>query len=317
MKRQARALALCVLLAGAACVPPQAEDDLIRDFDPETTVMGQVQTAGVLRVGVPNDGNGGGPWFFQEGEIGEADADDVVGYGPDFAELVAGRLGVETEVTAAPSEDLLEMLEDDSIDLAFPLIPITEKTVRRNSFTDPYFVVHQRLLGPPGVDGLADLDGATVCRSHFEETSIDPAELNPSVDSVGGFCFGGLLEAQVEAVSGPSVLLIAEVMQIEDLCEQNPARWERVLREAHERLCEGTGSAYSISGDQLTTEGLGAAVERGASGWLEFVNGVLSEAKRDGEWAAIYGRYLEPYLGPAEPPDITVEEAAALYPSDL
>ena len=31
-------------------------------------------------------------------------------------------------------------------------------------------------------------------------------------------------------------------------------------------------------------------------------------------WSKAYARLLEPYLGPSDPPPLTVEEAAALHP---
>ena len=54
-----------------------------------------------------------------------------------------------------------------------------------------------------------------------------------------------------------------------------------------------------------------AAVTVGG-GWLPFVNSVLTTAEADGTWADLYERWI----GPApEPPDLSAEEAAALWPS--
>jgi ABC-type amino acid transport substrate-binding protein len=78
----------------------------------------------------------------------------------------------------------------------------------------------------------------------------------------------------------------------------------------------GQAATYPIAGDQLSTEAYGAVVQKDAPGFIEVVKNILERAQADGTWAESYHRWIEP-LEPdsdPEPPTMTVEEAAALFP---
>ncbi|MGH2756395.1 MAG: hypothetical protein ACRDI3_01240, partial [Actinomycetota bacterium] len=59
MSRPLVAVLLCLLLSG--CVPPEESNDRVLRYDPEKTVMGQIQARGVLRVGLPEGTEPGAP----------------------------------------------------------------------------------------------------------------------------------------------------------------------------------------------------------------------------------------------------------------
>ena len=71
-------------------------------------------------------------------------------------------------------------------------------------------------------------------------------------------------------------------------------------------------------GDELTTEAYAPVIESGASAWVDFVEGVLAEADAEGDWERSYAKWFGP-LGGSETgyPDMTIEEAAALFPKDV
>jgi ABC-type amino acid transport substrate-binding protein len=78
--------------------------------------------------------------------------------------------------------------------------------------------------------------------------------------------------------------------------------------------------AGKIAGEQLSTEGYGAAVRDGAVTFATLVSQVINEADAEGDWSRFYKRWLADYFAEPDPEDVpimTVEEAAALYPSDI
>lgn len=75
-----------------------------------------------------------------------------------------------------------------------------------------------------------------------------------------------------------------------------------------------------ITGEQQSTEGYGAAVRTGAATFATLVSQVFNEADAEGDWTRFYNEWLAEYFAEPQPEDVpimTVEDAAALYPSDL
>lgn len=146
-----RALAAFVLALFVSCVPTEESNDRIVRYQPGKTIMGSIQAAGVLRVGLPEDSP---PWAL--------DRSEPEGFLVDLARLVADSLGVSVEYSTASSVELMEMahvtdaelrddegtleLADAEVDIAFPLFPISESLVLRRTISDPYWVGHTREL---------------------------------------------------------------------------------------------------------------------------------------------------------------------------
>jgi ABC-type amino acid transport substrate-binding protein len=75
-----------------------------------------------------------------------------------------------------------------------------------------------------------------------------------------------------------------------------------------------------ITGPQHSTEGYGAAVRTGAVTFAALASQVINEADAEGDWSAFYRRWLAAYFvdpAPDDVPIMSVEDAAALYPSEL
>ncbi|MDQ3982185.1 MAG: transporter substrate-binding domain-containing protein [Actinomycetota bacterium] len=271
------ALSLC-----ASCVPPLPDNDEFVRFD-EETVMGVIQDAGVLVVGLPVDV--GEPWK---------------GFATDVATDIAESLRVKLEVASVLNEHLVDVVDMGTIDIAFPVLTATEELVRKHAFSDPIYVAHQRLLVPTGsgVETVDDVSGE-VCSPIDDATGVELHELNPAAGTVPlkpGNAVGcvRLLEDQlVDAATAPDVLLATMMAEL--------------------------ASGYEVTGEQLSTEPLAISLESGASGWVDYVNKIITEFDQEGRWAASYERHFAPLLGGAtpEPPNMTVEEAAALFPADL
>ena len=283
-----RTVILSVALVASGCVPPETEVDLSRDYT-EDTVMGEIQAAGHITIGIPDDAY----------PLGYADQNgDARGFAAELATKIAETLDVEARFITGTSEQLLELPERGIADVTFPAVAITESRVRKYQFSDPYYISHQQLLVPAGsdVEAVGDLTNGTACAIGTHGEGIVALEdLEPTIEvteAEAQQCLHFLRRGEVDAVTGPDYLLGG-------LALSDPGK-------------------YEVTGDELTTEGIGAVVERGASAWTDFVNGVFYLAEQEGLWAEAYSENLEPALAISkEPPSLTAEEAAALYPTEI
>lgn len=267
-----------VALVTASCVPPEEElEPLDRDYGANTT-MGAIQERGVLAAGVS----------------------DVTGL-REFTEALARELArlldVRLEVVPVESDNVHVLLRDGTIDIGFPLKPLTEEIVRRNAVTDPYLVASQRILGAPG-SSAETLSGAPVCITGEEPVTV---EIGDAIRGSIAECAEGLRSGDFEAVSGLEVELAAVYS---------------VIGDAFEGGTDATGVDYrtiEITGDALSTAGLSAFVPLGATDMVAFVEQAFAEYEASGAWLAefdsVYGSLLE-----VEPPDLSAEEAATLFP---
>ena len=271
----------------AACVPP--ETDPVQRF-PADTALGELQKAGSMRIAVDTN------WR----PFGEEDADGPRGFAVDLAGFVAGEMGVETRLVAASSPDeVAALVNGGEADLGFGALELTEESVRNNSLTDPFFVAHQRLAVPEGsvIEAVDDLEGKRICEVVNEVTGvsvselIDPVEVSQKDDVKD--CATEARRGAVDAVFAPDGLLL---------------QW-----------LEPDGTNLELTGDEETTVGWGAIASPDLSGLVGHFNDSLSEAKSDGGWARWYARWVEPLTGESEPepPKLSLEEAAALFPSSL
>ncbi len=277
--------------AATACIPPPS-DDVLPEFKDERLVK-KIQRAGVIRIGVPSDL----PYI---GVTNGSDARPVeaagrgMGFAGDVGTWVATELDVKPLFIPAPRSELLSLLTRRRADVVFPDLPITERTARKNTFSNPYYVTHQRLLvkARSGVRGIEDLAGKKVCSAVDPRTEVALDELNSAIDVIeasGAEECSELLETgEVQAVTSADIYLLSAA---------------------------GSPGGYEIVGEQLSTEGLGGVVELGASGFADFVDAVIYDAIQDGRWSKSYLRWIAPFTRQEpQPPRLTAEEAAALFP---
>lgn len=272
------------------------------------TPMGQIQHRGVLRVGVER-----GEPPFASGAPGGPARGFVVGW----ARVAARALGVRMQVTAAPTAQLVREVDSGGLDMAFPDVAITEAELRPPrhpgkaglpgywpavgvQFADPYFVGHQRLLVPADspVRQVRSLGARPVCSVVDPATEVPVRSLDRAAKVITrsdpAACVGLLRSGKVAAAtsSGPGLL---EMMA---------------------RLHSAGGAGFRIAGDQLSTEGYGVMIA-GAEvpGWLSYLNQTYGTDAASATWTRLYRRWIAPYqAGPATPPTMTSEEAAALFP---
>jgi polar amino acid transport system substrate-binding protein len=278
-------------MTATGCIPPEPDNDRIIQYDPEDTTMGAIQEAGELVVGVERDL----PPFSSESSLED-------GLAGRMAKEVAAALGVDIRYVSGTTEQLLGMPEEGEADITFPIAPIPEKQARRHAISDPYLVAHQNVLVPryTSFETFRELSGAEICSAMDPETGSDLTHLVGGVtvhtSDVRG-CYRMLVRREVEGISAPDVLLAPLVT----------------------RALPGPVPQSEIFSDELNTEAYGAVVERGDTSWVGFVSAVLEEAQAEGRWSGWFEELIAPGLPgvSSDPPDLTLEEGAALYPRGL
>lgn len=266
---------IVALLVAAACVP--SEDEVV--VEPGTTPA-EIARGGSLLVGI--DSGFGTP---------------LQGFTRELGELLAAAIGVEASFVTGSSSELLARVEAEDADVVFPSVAITEETLRNYRLTDPYYVTHQRLLveADAATDDLRELPAGRVCAFIDPSTGVDPNAVNPSVETVVATvpeeCVDLLRTGDVQAATATDAFLAAMVAEL--------------------------GGSFRMAGEHLTTEGYGAIVQTETIRFVEFIDAVFEKAKADGVWMDLYQRWMGPHVDePVDrPPVMTVQEAAALYPT--
>jgi ABC-type amino acid transport substrate-binding protein len=278
------------LLIAAALLSSACGSDSESEFD-ENTPMYAIQQEGTLRIAVPDIRPFGSP-------------DGSDGFSVELGRFIAADMGIEAEVVTADSQEMGQLVALGIVDVAFPLTPLTYDALRKAapevgySFATPYFVAHQKLLveESSGVKRTADLEGKRVCSYIDRTTQVDISSLvDVDVTQVSdiGECELAMRKGAADAVTASDALLVG---LNEDLEQEGPR-------------------SYEIVGDELNTEGYAPAVLPGAM--AGYVISQLNEFEEDGRWLQLYSKWFEPYLGPAdEPPQLTLQDAASLYPPD-
>jgi glutamate transport system substrate-binding protein len=293
------------VLSGS-CVP--GEEDLLAQFEDDTDLI-QIQRAGEIEIGIAEDSP---PIAFVDGST-----DEPQGFAVELGKVIAAELGVEARFVPVDPNELPKLVSSErlgggefargELDMGFPLFAVTQTRLQVNAvelsyeFTDPYFVAHQRLLVPAdsGVRQIGDLAGKTVCSLIDPATEIRLDEIEPSIESIDverpEECARALKRGEADAATASDVVLMNVLVQLEE---------------------QGRTGDFELAGDDITTEGLGAITRKGAS-LAAFVDRVLADSEDEGRWTTAFETWIEPYTdAPAEPSDLTLEDAAALFPSD-
>jgi polar amino acid transport system substrate-binding protein len=169
----------------------------------------------------------------------------------------------------------------NAVDLVVDTFTITCDRAKQVQFSTVYYAAHQRLLvlKHSGYKSLDDLGGRRVC-AQAGSTSIARIQgdkSHPIAYSVTNLtdCLVALQQGQVDAISTDDTILAG-------LARQDPNT--------------------ELVGPLLEPEPYGIAVSLQNPDLARFVNGVLDQLRGDGTWQRIYGQWLQPVLGPQQPP---------------
>lgn len=244
---------------------------------PAGSYMRTIQERGRLRVGVYGDLKLFG---FADPLQGNA----LVGFDVDIARRIAKALfGDDSKVqwVTLSSAQRLPLVVKGEVDLVVATMTITAKRKEEVDFSEVYLDAGQRVLvrRDSPATGLQDLSGQRLCVAAGSTGADLAPKLNPHVTLVAveqyTDCLVAFRKGEAEAIASDDVILAG-------LASQDPYA--------------------KIVGRPFSHEPYGIAVAKPYPEFTAFINGVLSDMKRRGEWAALYKVWLGA-LGPTpEPP---------------
>jgi polar amino acid transport system substrate-binding protein len=209
----------------------------------------------------------------------------IEGFDIDMVKAVTKAIfGDETKyqlkvITAAQR---IPALQEGQVDLVARNMTITCDRWTQIAFSSEYYRSGQKILVRKGskATSLADLKGQKVCAPKGTSSMENLIKLAPEAIPVGADNHTGCLvlfqQSEVAAITGDDTVLAG-------LAAQDP---------------------YAIVPEQraFTAEPYGLGFNSKNVDFVRFVNARLAQLRSDGEWTAIYNRWLADSLGPAPSP---------------
>ncbi len=226
-------------------------------------------------------GCGGGPATVQDGRLLLMGNENIAfleiangepgGFSAELVTEMAGRMGLELEVTLEPFAALFASLEAGECDIAMSAITITPERMEQVDFSDPYFDSGQAILVPEdsAVSGEADLAGKRV----------------------------GVLEGSTNQETAESIPGIAEIVRF----REKPPMFEALVAGGLDAVISDTPFAQfnakatgktKIAKVLTRSEKYGIAVKKGNSELLRELNDELRKLKEDGTYDRLYEKYF-------------------------
>jgi polar amino acid transport system substrate-binding protein len=245
--------------------------------DATSPAVAKIKARGKLIVGVAQDG-------YLTGYLDATGTES--GFDVDIARQVEQALfgtqdAAHIQFVAVTNAERITDLQNGTVDLVADTFTITCARAQLVQFSTVYYEGTQRVLvlKNSGYESLDDLTGKKVCAQQ-DSTSIAAIEAYKSHPVGYGVanltdCLVALQQGQVDAISTDDTILAG-------LAQQDPNT--TVLKQIVEQ------------------EPYGVAVSKNAPDLIRYVNGVLEQIRANGTWESIYGKWLRPTLGDAQPP---------------
>ncbi|SJM70156.1 transporter substrate-binding domain-containing protein [Gulosibacter sp. 10] len=240
--------------------------------------VSEIQESGSIRIGV----------FSDKAPFGSVDANgDYVGYDIEYGEQIAEDLGVEVEWVPVEAASRVEFLETGKVDIILANFTVTDERAAKVDFANPYMQVSLGAVSP---------------------------ESAPVTEE-------GLADAKILIVKGTT----ADTYLAEHYPDADVQKFEQ-YNEVTSALADGRGDvwvtdntealAFSESTDGYTTsipsfgdpETIAAAVQKGNTDLLEWLNEELVELGEVDFFHTAYEHTLAPVYGDAISPDEIVIE---------
>ena len=249
---------------------------------PAGTYLAQIQRSGRLRVGVDQTTY---LWGYRD----PLSHGRLVGFDIDMLRLVAraiwGNDGKDHLVTVVvPNTDRVAAVQHHKVDIVAETMTITCDRRKHVDFSTVYYNAGQEVLVPRGSPITSDrrtLAGQRVCATsgstslhHLADLRLVPPVLTVAARTQAD-CLVMLQQGQVDAISTDDTIL-------QGMAAQDPT--------------------LKIIGPAFAPEPYGMAIAKDHRQLTEFVNGVLESARRDGDWATIYRKWLGRLYGNTAPP---------------
>jgi polar amino acid transport system substrate-binding protein len=234
---------------------------------PPGGTMARIQARGVLKVGVDQNTYKFG---YRDPATGQ-----IVGFDIDIAHAVAKAMFGDPnriQFVAITSAQRIPDVLNHTVDMVVETMTVTCDRLKQVAFSSIYYDAGQNVLVRTNTTAkdLAGLAGRKVCAAAGSTSIANIAAMasKPVPVSVNDWtdCLVLLQQGQVDAISTDDTIL-------RGLAAQDPDT----------RLLLAT---------DFTKEPYGIAMDPKAPDLVEFVNGVLEQLRADGEWRAIYAKWL-------------------------
>lgn len=229
--------------------------------------IGKIKEQGKVIVGVKYDLNLFG---LKDPATGE-----VQGFDIDIAKQVAKKvLGDENavELVEVTSKTRIPMLQNGEIDMIVATMTITEERKKEIDFSDVYFTAGQSLLVPADspINSVKDLTADSKVVTAKGSTSAD--NIREAAPDAQVLEFENYAEAFTALKAGQGDALTTDNALLFGMAKQDPSF--RVLEET------------------FTEEPYGIGIRKGDAEFVSLVNETLQELKDNGEYDAIYEKWI-------------------------
>jgi len=186
------------------------------------------------------------------------------------------------ELRVITAAQRIPSLQDGTVDMVARNMTINCDRWTQIAFSTEYYAAGQKILVRRGSKAktLADLAGQKVCAPNGTSSMANLVKLAPKAIAVGADSHTGCLvlfqSGGVDAITGDDTVLAG-------LAAQDP---------------------YAVVPEQktFTAEPYGLGFNSRDVDLVRFANNVLADMRRDGQWTAVYNRWLAEALGPAPAP---------------
>ena len=278
------ALLLVVALVGAACGDDDddggdgGDDESTLPSVPAGSTMDRIQDRGKLVVGVKFDQPGFG---LKDPAAGAGS--DPKGFDVEIAKLIAKRIfgddisgKVEFKETKTPVREIA--IQNGDVDIVVATYTINENRKRSVAFAGPYFVSEQDIMvraDDTSVTKVQDLNGKKVC-SVQNSTSITNLKLPANAPRADTSITFGTYSECAAALKAPA------------------KRVDAVTTDSHilDGLVKASSGEFKLVNAPFTKEPYGVGLKKGDPTFRNFINDLLEEIAKNGEYKTAFDATL-------------------------
>ncbi|CAM4489655.1 glutamate ABC transporter substrate-binding protein [Paenibacillus typhae] len=233
----------------------------------DSAAIAKIKERGKLLVGVKYDTRLFG--------LKDPASGNVEGFDIDISKAIARHiLGDENaiELKEVTSKTRIPMLNNGEIDMVVATMTITEERKKEVDFSDVYFQAGQSLLVKKGspITGLESVTKDTKILGSKGATSIK--NIKEKVPGVTVLEFDNYQDAFAALKAGQGDALTTDDAILYGMAAQD--------------------DGYEVVGEPFTDEPYGIAVQKGNSDVVQAINDTLAELKANGEYDAIYTKWI-------------------------
>jgi glutamate transport system substrate-binding protein len=202
------------------------------------------------------------------------------GFDTELGRLIAQRIwgpdNVESHIewVDTASKNREEFIKTGKIDIMLGTYTITAGRKQILDFAGPYFMAHQDILVPKNdntIKTVQDLSGKKVCMATGSNSIGNMQRINPQADvsaPLGGYgdCAEAVKNGQYAAVSTDNVILYGFVSK--------------------------SPNAFKVLNQSLTDEPYGVGMKKDSTDLRPFVNTVLEEIFKNGDWKKAFDKTI-------------------------